>query len=223
MITPSLDPKAWFKYAALCVLSEIQERNKKWTWGHFKERKNERILYFDLYHKKKTALLTLTPQDITLLEQLDHKLSFEDIRQYRSLAQTKIKQTFLTNPAPKPTGWFSFMGYTSQPSETIMDTPQIQSIYTAIEKESISVASNYALLPSDALIFDFVFSVKLGNAKIQRKLGGDVIVAGFEGMRGRCLGMKESMRVEFGVDRVEAFDKSNQQCYPYMVKAKDIG
>ncbi|KAI8839881.1 hypothetical protein BC829DRAFT_420941 [Chytridium lagenaria] len=43
-ITPLIDPLAWFKYAGTCVLSEIHERNRKWTWAYFAERRDDRIL-----------------------------------------------------------------------------------------------------------------------------------------------------------------------------------
>lgn len=51
-VPPSEDPKAWFKYAAECVLNEIHEKNSKWSWDHFAKRRDERKEYIQLWKLK---------------------------------------------------------------------------------------------------------------------------------------------------------------------------
>lgn len=51
-VSPSEDPKAWFKYAAECVLNEIHEKNYKWSWDHFAKRRDERKDYIKLWKLK---------------------------------------------------------------------------------------------------------------------------------------------------------------------------
>ncbi|TPX42076.1 hypothetical protein SeMB42_g05292 [Synchytrium endobioticum] len=89
-ITPRLDPQAWFKYAGTCILSEIHDRNRRWTWDFFAERRDDRLSYINLYKEQKLA--TISQEGLRELNELERKLSFEDIRFYRSIADGQLKK-----------------------------------------------------------------------------------------------------------------------------------
>ncbi|CAB5396243.1 unnamed protein product, partial [Rhizophagus irregularis] len=57
-ITPKQDPKAWLRFAGECILSEIRERNKKFTWEYFAERRDDRHSYVKLYKDKQLDKIT---------------------------------------------------------------------------------------------------------------------------------------------------------------------
>ncbi|ORX97315.1 hypothetical protein K493DRAFT_336590 [Basidiobolus meristosporus CBS 931.73] len=95
------NPKAWLEYAGRCVYSEIHERNRKWSWEYFAERRDQRKAYIPLYVDSK--LDRLTPENEIKLKDLERALSFEDIRFYRSLAQSKLKKEKAL------IGWYCFM------------------------------------------------------------------------------------------------------------------
>jgi vacuolar protein sorting-associated protein 13A/C len=88
--TPKSKPMAYFKYAGNAVLSKIHERNYKWTWDHFKKRRDQRMAYIDCFVALKRN--TATPQQKSQLDQLEWDLSFEDIRFYRSIAKNQLRK-----------------------------------------------------------------------------------------------------------------------------------
>ncbi|KAJ3106617.1 hypothetical protein HDU97_005982 [Phlyctochytrium planicorne] len=112
-ITPLIDPRAWFKYAGTCILSEIHERNAKWTWAYFAERRDDRILYIKLHKLSKAEGATISPENTELLRQLERKLSYNDIRFYRSIAKNQLKKekaSIVVAPQPEQKttiGWIS--------------------------------------------------------------------------------------------------------------------
>lgn len=84
------NPKEFFKFAGNAILSEIHERNYKWTWDHFKKRRDQRLRYIELYVAEK--MKTATPEQLEELKKLEWDLSFEDIRFYRSIAKSKLRR-----------------------------------------------------------------------------------------------------------------------------------
>lgn len=88
--TPKSDPRAYLRFAGNAILSEIHERNYKWTWDHFRTRRDQRLAYVECYTA--TYLKLATQEQAEKLKQLERELSFEDIRFYRSIARTKLKR-----------------------------------------------------------------------------------------------------------------------------------
>lgn len=80
----------YFKFAGKAVLSEIHGRNYRWTWDHFRKRRDDRLLYIDCYIAEQ--LDRATPEQKEQLDELEHRLSYEDIRFYRSIAKPKLKR-----------------------------------------------------------------------------------------------------------------------------------
>ncbi|KAF8938290.1 hypothetical protein BGZ58_001218 [Dissophora ornata] len=89
-ITPKQDPLAWFRYAGNAVLSQIHERNRKWTWAFFEERRDDRKAYVELYKNHKLG--RNDPEDEERLKALEWKLSYDDIRLYRSIAKGVLRR-----------------------------------------------------------------------------------------------------------------------------------
>ncbi|KAK9477512.1 hypothetical protein V1514DRAFT_282762 [Lipomyces japonicus] len=88
------DPNQWFKYAGNVVLREIHEKRRQWSWEFFKERMQDRKQYISLYKAKITTdnSRPLLTSDSDKLKALEWKLSFEDLRFYRSLAQSQLRK-----------------------------------------------------------------------------------------------------------------------------------
>jgi vacuolar protein sorting-associated protein 13A/C len=89
-MTPKTNPKEFFQFAQRAVLDHIHERNYKWSWDHFKGRRDDRKQYISCYVAN--ALGKATPQQKDALKKLELKLSFEDIRFYRSMAKSQLKR-----------------------------------------------------------------------------------------------------------------------------------
>lgn len=94
-ITPKEHPRLWFKYVANVVLSEIHEKNYKWSWEYMKNRRDDRKAYIKLFKQRLTAGLkniVLGADILNGLQELEDKISYEDIKFYRSLARTQFRK-----------------------------------------------------------------------------------------------------------------------------------
>ncbi|EIM83408.1 uncharacterized protein STEHIDRAFT_170692 [Stereum hirsutum FP-91666 SS1] len=83
-------PRALLNFAGKAILDGVHERRRKWTWAYFAERRDDRHRYVELFKKKQ--LNTLRPQDTAMFEALEKKLSYEDIRFYRSIARSELRK-----------------------------------------------------------------------------------------------------------------------------------
>lgn len=88
--TAKTNPKEFFQFAGNAILSEIKEKNHKWTWDHFRTRRDQRLQYIECYVADKTD--KATPEQKNALTELERDLSFEDIRFYRSIAKSKLRR-----------------------------------------------------------------------------------------------------------------------------------
>jgi Vacuolar protein sorting-associated protein len=82
--SPKEDPRAWMRFAGEAVLSKIHERNRRWTWGYIKERRDDRIAYIALFKKTKKEE-AFTPEETKEMQRLEAKTQ---LRGYSILALT---------------------------------------------------------------------------------------------------------------------------------------
>lgn len=83
-------PKALWNFARAAILEEVRDRHRRWTWAYFAERRDDRKRYVELFMSKQLG--PLSPQDQGLLDSLEKKLSYEDLRFYRSIARSQLKK-----------------------------------------------------------------------------------------------------------------------------------
>ncbi|KAI9502126.1 hypothetical protein BX070DRAFT_20733 [Coemansia spiralis] len=91
-VRPKDDPRAWLMFAINSVYDEVHERNRRNTRKYREERSEDRMLYIRLYTAFKTNHGVLPECDRIALEELHRKLSYEDIRRFRTLAEPAIKK-----------------------------------------------------------------------------------------------------------------------------------
>lgn len=82
--------KALWKFARVAILDEVRERHRRWTWSYFAERRDDRKRYVELFKNKQ--LSPLSPQDQEVFDAFEKKLSYEDLRFYRSIARSQLKK-----------------------------------------------------------------------------------------------------------------------------------
>uniref|UniRef100_A0A5K1JWH3 CHIP6 n=1 Tax=Ganoderma boninense TaxID=34458 RepID=A0A5K1JWH3_9APHY len=87
-------PKALLRFATTAILDEVRERKRKWTWAYFVERRDDRQRYVELFKKKQLG--SLSPSEVGMLEALERKLSYEDLRFYRSIARSQLRKDMAT-------------------------------------------------------------------------------------------------------------------------------
>jgi vacuolar protein sorting-associated protein 13A/C len=106
------------------VLSQIHERNRKWTWAFFEERRDDRKAYVELYKNHKLGRNDV--EDEERLKALEWKLSYDDIRLYRSIAKGVLRREKILiekkQVAEQPKGWLSSWWYGSGTDSTASKT-----------------------------------------------------------------------------------------------------
>ncbi|KAF4605212.1 hypothetical protein EYR40_003995 [Pleurotus pulmonarius] len=80
--------KARFRFALDAITDGVHEHNKTWTWEYFAERRQRRLRYIELHQKRLTG--AHTPEELEEIDSLERKLSYEDIRSYRSRAASEL-------------------------------------------------------------------------------------------------------------------------------------
>ncbi|KAG9302115.1 hypothetical protein G9A89_020549 [Geosiphon pyriformis] len=180
-VTPKKDPRAWLKFAITCILSEIRERNRKLTWPYFAERRNDRINYIEYYKNK--LLGRLPADDYPKLAALERKLSFEDIRFYRSIARSQLrKEKTLTakirreeqKQQPK-SSWLGGWWYGSQTDtntaedvDSVLTEEQRQELYNAIDFDEKAAVTSAIDIPREAVKLSLKTKLKTGSFTLKK-------------------------------------------------------
>ncbi|CAJ0872932.1 13832_t:CDS:10, partial [Entrophospora sp. SA101] len=186
-VTPKQNPRAWLQFAGNCILSEIRERNRKLTWEYFAERRDDRCAYVKLYKDKRLDHLTPAKLALSKLKQLEIKLSYEDIRFYRSIAKSQLKkeralidkikkerQEKQTVSQPSDGGWFSSWWYGGQetsPSnegDIVLTDEQRQELYQAIDYDEKAAVIESVDFPKEWIKLSFKTKLKTGSFALKK-------------------------------------------------------
>ncbi|KAI8878766.1 hypothetical protein K501DRAFT_124944, partial [Backusella circina FSU 941] len=177
--TPKKNPLEYFQFAGKAVLSEIHERNERWTWGRIKQRRDDRKAYIDVYVKHK--LDKITPEELETLEQLEKRLSFEELRFYRSLAKPKLKseKARLEEEAKKAqqgwgisTWWYGNNSGTdteqNRDDDLVITEEQKQEFYQVIDynEDRAAIAASVDL-PKDTIMLSLKTTLNKGSFTVR--------------------------------------------------------
>ncbi|KAJ9050363.1 Vacuolar protein sorting-associated protein 13 [Entomophthora muscae] len=226
--------KEWFRYAIRCVLSEVHQRHRLWTWEHFAERRADRKSYMVLYTK--VQLDTADEIDLEKFHALERKLKFRDLKFYRSLAQSDIshqaevlkkKEAAAGNTG---TSWLgSIMGWSGAPS-SVQEDPntltdeQIQNLYSTIDYDEES-----ALRPTD-FPRDYVtlaLKARLEKASITLRTWPhgnpqDLLTLGLKNFEVDFLQRPDSYKAKVNLSGLELIDGTNpDSLYPHLLKVSE--
>ncbi|KAI8884432.1 hypothetical protein K501DRAFT_332624 [Backusella circina FSU 941] len=227
--TPKNNPKDYFQFAANAVLSEIHEQNYKWSWDHFKKRRDQRIEYIECYIAEKTN--KATPEQKQRLSSLEWDLSFEDIRFYRSIAKSKIRREKIRiekeNEKKKVEnankGWFSSWFASSEPTDVdTSDTDSInmtleqkKELYDVIEydEDKASIASAVDL-PKNTVKFALKAELQRGSFTLKQHIKTpketDLISLVFEVVTIDVTKYIESMKIGAALGDLQLYDGATQ-------------
>lgn len=95
-------PRALLRFAGKAILNEVHERHRVWSWDYFRERRDDRKEYVELFKQKENSVQKTNQQQTGVaiaqsdsgsrLEQLENKLGYKDIRFYRSIARHELRK-----------------------------------------------------------------------------------------------------------------------------------
>ncbi|RCI00207.1 hypothetical protein CU097_014138 [Rhizopus azygosporus] len=178
-MTPKTHPLEYFRFAGNAVLSEIRERNERWTWKRLKKRRDDRIAYINCYvnHKLDRA----TPDELKQLENLERELSFEDLRFYRSLAKPKLRREKARlgkrrRDETRIGWWYGSSGTTGKgqssgeaDDDLVITEEQKQEFYDVIDYDADKAAIAASVdLPKDAMLLSLNVVLNQGSFNVRK-------------------------------------------------------
>ena len=233
-VTPKEDPRAWLQFAGTAILSKIHDRNRRWSWEFFKERRDDRIRYIELFKKKKKAPDQLTADETTELNKLEWKLNYEDIRFWRSLARNQLKKENVgvkkAETAKAKQGWIAW-AWGSKPQEeeedpeTTMSDEQRKELYNAIDWDEKTAPAESVDLPKETIKVQINASLNTGSFALKRNPHEKVIEVlslYFDSFRARFLQRTDSFLADVSLGGLRVNDGTTpESLFPQMVRVKD--
>ncbi|EAW10592.1 membrane morphogenesis protein VPS13 [Aspergillus clavatus NRRL 1] len=224
---PKEDPRAWFRFAGEAILSKIHDRNRRWSWDYIKERRDDRIAYINLFKKKKRDE-QLTPQEAEEYENLQRKLSYEDIRFWRSLARNQLRKEKIgvKKPAPQQTWSEWIWGAKKEESEeTAMTEEQRQELYNAIDWDEKKAIAESVDVPREWVKLQVNSGLRAGSFTLRRDphgKGTEVMKLVFDNLRAKALQRPDSFFFEVDLGGLRVYDGTTEgSLFPQIVRVKD--
>ncbi|CAG8982131.1 hypothetical protein HYALB_00003223 [Hymenoscyphus albidus] len=233
-VSPKEDPRAWLKFAADAVLSKIHERNRRWSWAYFKERRDDRIRYIELFKKKKKQAEQLSPEEVKELDALEWKLDYEDMRFWRSLARNQLKKENVgvkkATTTKQKQGWVAW-AWGSKPAEeeedaeTTMTEEQRKELYDAIEWDEKTALAESVDLPKETVKLQVNASLNTGSFTLKRdphQNVNEVLSLFFDGFQAKFLQRPESFLADVSLGGFRVNDGTTpDSLFTQIVRVKD--
>lgn len=224
---PKEDPRAWFKFAGDAVLRKIHDRNRCWSWDYIKERRDDRLAYIKLFKKKKRDE-TLSPEEFKQLDALERKLSYEDLRFWRSLARNQLRKenVGVKKPAKQQTWSEWIWGAKKEESqETTMTEEQRQELYNAIDWDERKALAEDVDVPREWVKFQVNSSLEAGSFTLRRNPHGKPVEVAkfvFDNFRAKALQRVDSFFVELDLGGLRVYDGTVEHTlFPQVARVKD--
>ncbi|ORY58482.1 uncharacterized protein BCR38DRAFT_489400 [Pseudomassariella vexata] len=234
-VTPKEDPRAWLRFAGDAVLKKIHDRNRRWTWDYFRERRDDRKRYIELFKKKK-ANQQLAAPETEEMSQLEWKTEYEDLRFWRSLARNQLKKEnaeALRN-APKQEqqqGWLSWAwgSKPSQPADSTENTQiteeQRQELYEAIDWDEKAALADAVDVPRDAVKMELAATLSTGSFTLRQSPHGsktDLLSLHFDLFKARGLRRTDSVLADISLGGFRVNDGTTpDSLFQEIVRVKD--
>ena len=227
--TPKEDPTAWIRFAGNAVLSKIHDRNRRWSWSYFQERRDDRIRYIELFKKKKKEE-KLTPDETKEIDALEFKLSYEDLRFWRSLARNQLRKDNVgVKPAEKATWsswvWGSKKEEKKEGDDAGMTEEQRQELYKAIDWDEKKALADSVDMPRDTVKLQLESSLRTGSFTLKQDPHGtanEMLKLVFDNFRARALQRPDSFLTDLSLGGLRVYDGTTEgSLFPQIVKVKD--
>ncbi|RDA92701.1 hypothetical protein CP533_3692 [Ophiocordyceps camponoti-saundersi (nom. inval.)] len=235
-VRPNQDPRAWFRFAGNAILGKIHERNRKWSWDFFRERRDDRTRYVRLFKKKKEQQ-QLSPDEEEALVGLEWKLDYEDLRFWRSLARNQLKKENAEalkrqTQQPEQQGWMSWI-WGSKPQgkiekneeNTQMTEEQRKELYDMIDWDEKTALAEAVDVPREAVKLCIEASLGTGSFTLRQSTHGkarDLLGLYFDVFKAKALQRKDSLLANISLGGLRVEDGTTpDSLYPEIVRVKD--
>ncbi|KAM0749832.1 hypothetical protein T439DRAFT_348604 [Meredithblackwellia eburnea MCA 4105] len=171
--------KALWRFALDAIRTEVHEKNRKWSWKYFAERRDDRKDYVRLF--KASGTKGFPPDDAKKLAELEKKLGYKDIRFYRSIARSELRkekkqheEEERLHPRPANTGWVAWAtgwGAAKPAGESEEDgdgtgglnETQRKELYQAIDWDEKQAVASAVDMPKEALLLRAKAKLETGS------------------------------------------------------------
>lgn len=227
--SPKEDPAGWMRFAGQAVLDKIHDRNKRWSWAYFKERRDDRLRYIELFKKKKKEE-KLAPLEAEELDKLERKLTYEDLRFWRSLARNQLrKENVGVKKAPEKQSWGSWIGWSKQEQQadenTQMTEEQRKELYDAIDWDEKKAIAESVDMPREYVKMEVNMSLRTGSFTLKRDPHGksnEILRLLFDGFSTQFLQRTDSMFVKLALEGMRLYDGTTEgSLFPQVITIKD--
>ncbi|PNH66081.1 hypothetical protein VD0001_g8276 [Verticillium dahliae] len=236
-VTPKEDPRAWFKFAGDAILSKIHERNRRWSWEYFRERRDDRKRYIELFKKRKQQQ-QFSAEDSADIEALERRLDYEDLRFWRSLGRNQLKKenaaALKSKPAqPQQQGWLAW-AWGSKPAEeqhsdmeenTQITEEQKRELYDAIDWDEKTALAESVDVPRDSVKIQVEASLSTGSFTLKKNHNGklkDLISLHFDVFKAKALQRPDSFLAALSLGGLRVNDGTTpNSLFPEIVRVKD--
>ncbi|KAG1749982.1 vacuolar protein sorting-associated protein 13 [Suillus paluster] len=227
------------RFAAQAILDGVRDRRRKWIWAYFAERRDDRNKYVELFEKKLAN--SLREPDIALLNALECKLSYEDIRFYRSIARSRLRKDMElrkrleedrgTQQQQQSGGWMSWLwgSQADKPKDEPafggqMTEEQRKQLYDVLDYDERSAIADSFEAPRDALKTRVVAELKKGSFALKvdpRGKATDVISTVFDSFRAEIIQRPDNFEASVSLRGFSVFDGTTKNTlYPQIVQVK---
>ncbi|KAI9741223.1 MAG: hypothetical protein M1834_002939 [Cirrosporium novae-zelandiae] len=229
--SPKEDPKAWLKFAGQAVLTQIHDRNRRWTWDYFRDRRDDRIRYIQLFKKRKQEQ-KLTTDESSDLKRLEEKLSYEDLRFWRSLARNQLRKenVGVKKPPPKQS-WSSWVWGSGQKEEqtendTAITEEQRKELYNMIDWDEKKAIAESVDVPRDSVMLQVESSLRTGSFTLKRDPQGranEILRLVFDNFQAKALQRPDSFLADIKLGGLRVYDGTTRgTLFPQIVRVKDV-
>ncbi|QPG98509.1 hypothetical protein C2857_007681 [Epichloe festucae Fl1] len=233
---PKEDPRAWLLFAGNAVLNKIHEKNRKWSWDYFRERRDDRQRYIELFKKRKQQQ-QLTAEENEDLANLERKLDYEDLRFWRSLARNQLKKENAEALKKQPQqqqeqGWLAWM-WGSKPQGTIeeneeniqMTEEQRKELYDMIDWDEKAAIAEEVDVPREAVQLCLEASLSTGSFTLKKSPHAnpaDLLSLHFDVFKAKALKRTDSILANVSLGGLRVNDGTTpDSLYPEIVRVKD--
>lgn len=230
--SPKEDPRAWLKFAFGAVHTKIHDRNRRWTWDFMKERRDDRVRYIELFKKKKQEQ-KMTPTEKEEVDKLERKLSYEDLRFWRSLARNQLRKEHagVKKPPPKQT-WTQWAWGGKKAEEThqdegdsAMSDEQRKELYDAIAWDEKKALAESVVLPRESVKLQIESSLRTGSFTLKRDPHGkanEILSLMFDNFQAKALQRPDSLLADISLGGLRINDGTTEgSLFPQIVNFKD--
>lgn len=226
---PKEDPRAWLLFAGNAVLDRIHDRNRRWTWDYFKERRDDRVKYIELFKKKKKEE-KLTADESKEIDALEHKWTYDDLRFWRSLSRNQLrKENVGVKKEPSKT-WSSYIwGSSNQQQSAAQDDSQMsdeqrKELYSAIDFDEKKQLLEAVDMPKEAIKLQVDMNLKTGSFTLRRDPHGkktDMLRLLFDDFSTEFIQRTDSTLVDLSLGGIRLYDGSTPgNLYEQMLRVK---